>query len=129
MAFQFPGFANSRRFGDFQERQASKFLQRQGLQLLCRNYQCRQGEIDLVMQDTSGFLVFIEIRFRRQRHYGDPVATIDVRKQRKIRHAAASFLQANPRLAHLPCRFDVVGISPAADRQGNRFEWIRSAFV
>ena len=51
------------------ERQAEKYLQQQGLNLILRNYQCKVGEIDLIMRDQKT-LVFVEVRYRRSNHYG-----------------------------------------------------------
>lgn len=123
------GFANTRLFGASQELRACRYLRAQGLQLLQRNYQCRRGEIDLVMLEASGFLVFVEIRYRHGYGYGGALASVNWSKQRRLRAAAASFLHRNPRLAHHPCRFDVIGIGPGNGADRVQFHWIKSAFV
>ncbi len=43
-----------------------EFLQRQRLRFVARNVLCRGGEIDLVMRDRDGALVFVEVRARAQ---------------------------------------------------------------
>lgn len=99
------------------------------MELLQRNYHSRFGEIDLVMRDDTGFLVFIEIRYRRRSGFGGALASVDRHKQRRLRDTAACFLQSNPRLAHYPCRFDVVGICPDSAATASKFTWIKNAFV
>ena len=120
---------SSRGVGDSHESGACRYLQRHGLKLVKRNYYCQLGEIDLVMTDASQFLVFIEIRYRRNLAFGDPIATITASKQRKCRLAASHFLSTHPRLQHLACRFDVVGVSPSATTGKLQYEWISHAFV
>lgn len=66
-------------------------------------------------------LVFVEVRFRRSSHFGDPAETVDLRKQRRLAAAAQHYLQAYPSV--LPCRFDVVAISGS-----ERIEWLKHAF-
>ncbi len=104
------------------ERWASEFLERQGLKPVAKNYRCRLGEIDLVMQDEEQ-LVFVEVRQRSNRDFGGAAASVDRHKQRRIVLAARHYLS---RLRSLPsCRFDVVLMD---DDQGSNAQWIRNAF-
>ena len=107
------------------EKSAETYLRRRGLKTLERNYRCRRGEIDLVM--THGdYLVFVEVRYRASREFGDPLETITPRKQRRIIAAATHFLAANERLGNRPCRFDAVGVT---GRGGCvEYDWITDAF-
>jgi putative endonuclease len=100
-------------------------LQRSGLVLVARNFNCRLGEIDLILRDREQ-LVFVEVRFRGNSARGGGTSSVGSAKRTKLIHTAEVYLQANPRLALLPCRFDVVGCSgtPLAPT----FEWTRSAF-
>lgn len=103
------------------ERTAEKFLKKRGLKLLQRNYSCRQGEIDLIMQDGSQ-LVFVEVRYRRNSRYGSGAETVSIHKQRRIIQAARSFIGS---LAEVPaCRFDVVSITG----EGHEITCLRNAF-
>jgi len=111
------------------EVQACRYLQKQGLTLLCRNYLCRLGEIDLVMTERDQFLVFIEIRFRQSDQFGGAIASVTHHKQRKVRLAAAHFLAAHPQLSHYACRFDVVGVSRSGNSNVSKFDWIQQAFT
>ncbi len=110
-----------------QEQRALRYLGRQGLRLVQANFHCRAGEIDLVMRDRSGELVFVEVRYRRNDRHGNAAETIGPAKQRKLRLAAALFL--NFRNWHdQPCRFDIVAITGGSEGKDDRIDWIRDAF-
>ncbi|MGB5339678.1 MAG: YraN family protein [Gammaproteobacteria bacterium] len=120
---------NTTRRGKDAETRAWHYLQARGLQLLQRNYRCRRGEIDLVLQDKDS-LVFVEVRYRRRPDFGTAAESVDRRKQAKIIACARHYLQTFPATARLPCRFDVVSISGDAEagRQAPGIEWIQNAF-
>jgi len=114
--------------GQYAEQLAAEYLNRQGLQLLERNYRCRGGEIDLVMRDSGNrgkMLVFVEVRYRTSDLYGGAVASVDRRKQQRLLHAAQHYLQQR-RIVDQACRFDVVAISPSSNGM-NEFQWITNA--
>lgn len=120
---------HSRRlFGKKQESLAAAYLKKKGLKLVRSNFQCRRGEIDLVMLDAQQQLVFVEVRYRSWQSFGSPVESIGRGKQQKIRHTAAYFLLENPEFDHLMCRFDVVGMSPSPGSSKLQFDWISNAF-
>ena len=105
------------------EAHACRHLQAEGLQLLQRNYHTRRGEIDLIMQDKDS-LVFVEVRFRRQSHFGSAAESVDRKKQSRLIDCASHYIQTFPEIARQPCRFDVVSIGGNMDN----IEWIRDAF-
>lgn len=107
------------------EQLAAEFLQRQGLRPVARNYRCRSGEIDLIMQDREG-LVFVEVRFRRHTRFGGAAASVDRNKQLKLLRAAQHYLLRQDAF-NRPCRFDVVAVMPGRDG-APEFEWIKNAF-
>jgi putative endonuclease len=97
---------------------ALAWLERHGLVLVEANFQCKLGEIDLILRDGAT-LVFVEVR---QRADGAPVSaaeSISRAKIRRIVRAAQLYLQRFDRLP--PCRIDVVAID------GNDIDWIRNA--
>ncbi len=117
--------ANTRDTGTCWEDAVLAYLQRAGLVLIARNFTCRYGEIDLIMRDRDQ-IAFIEVRYRRGDMHGGGTVSVGAGKQTKLARAASIYLQHNPVLAAMTCRFDVVGCSgtPVAPV----FEWIRSAF-
>lgn len=107
------------------EWQAAEYLHRQGLKLLARNYRCRSGEIDLIMQSHDG-LVFVEVRYRRQNSFGGAAASVDRRKQQRLLATAQYYLQQH-HATNRPCQFDVVAVMPGPDGTPV-FDWIQNAF-
>lgn len=108
--------------GSLAEQAAERYLRRQGLELIARNFRSRFGEIDLIMQDKSS-LVFVEVRLRSNPDYGGAAASIDARKQQRIIRTAQQYLAG---LAHIPpCRFDVVLMD---DARGENLQWLKNAF-
>jgi putative endonuclease len=114
-------------FGDKVEKQATLWLGKQGLTLLNRNYYCRWGEIDIIMEDST-YLVFIEVRYRKQSQYGSPAETVTERKQEKIRLTAEHFLLSHSQHHRKNCRFDVIAAQPGSSSDKLSFNWIRNAF-
>lgn len=112
--------------GDDGEARALAHLLRHGLVLVRRNYRVaagprsRGGEVDLILRDRDGTLVFVEVRARARASHGGAAASIGVIKQRRVIFAAQHFLRAFA--SPPPCRFDVVAI------EGDRLEWLRAAF-
>ena len=106
--------------GGSAEDEAARFLQRQGLAIVARNYRTRQGEIDLVATDGKG-LVFVEVRMRMGGAFGGALASITPNKRRRIIAAAKHYLMS---LGREPdCRFDVIAID-----EGGAPEWHQAAF-
>jgi putative endonuclease len=103
---------------------AREYLERQGLTFVISNYRCSCGEIDLIMRDQNT-LVFIEVRYRCQNHYGEGVATINLTKQRKLKKTAVYYLQKHRLYGRAACRFDIVSVS---GKQEYAIDWIRDAF-
>ena len=105
---------------------AHRYLKQQGLIPVRRNFRCRLGELDLIMQDGR-CLVIVEVRCRGSKSFVTAGLTIDHRKQQKIIRTTAMFLAWNGRFANNPIRFDVIGID--TDKHGTQtIEWIKDAF-
>lgn len=111
--------------GQWAENLACTYLSAQGLRLVTRNYRCRSGEIDLIMQHVT-HLVFVEVRYRADQRYGGGLESIDYRKQQRLLLTAAHYLQSHLEAQQYHCRFDAVIISgqyPTAQLQ-----WLVDAF-
>lgn len=114
--------------GDGFEERAAAWLQCRGLRLVQRNFRARTGEIDIIARDDAR-LVFVEVRARARGRYAGAAASVTPRKQRRIIRTAQLFLQLNPQLSHLPCRFDVVAFDhTGAEHYNAEPQWIRGAF-
>jgi putative endonuclease len=108
--------------GVLAEQWATRYLQRQGLKPLERNYRSRFGEIDLIMKDGAT-LVFVEVRLRRNGDFGGAAASIDAHKQQRLIRTAQHYLAGLPQTP--PCRFDAVLMDNA---EGRNVQWLRNAF-
>jgi putative endonuclease len=117
----FSARAQSKRLGNVFEGFALEYLVRQRLRFVARNVTCRGGEIDLVMREPDGVLVFVEVRARAGSRYGGAVASVGREKQRRIVRAAQHFL-AKRADTESACRFDIVAFD------GRRIAWLRDAF-
>lgn len=120
----------TKRLGDAAESLALAHLVRAGMKLVQANYRTPGrggGEVDLIMRDKDGTLVFVEVRHRKSSSHGGAAASVSAVKQRRIIFAARHFLM---RFASLPpCRFDVVTIQGSLDApQTVALEWLRGAF-
>ena len=98
---------HTRELGKGGEEKAARYLTEKGYRLLERNYQCRQGELDIVARDPAGMLVFVEVKAAFTRAAGDPGYWVDKRKQRQIGRVAGVYL-AERRMTDCACRFDVI---------------------
>ncbi|TAN06086.1 MAG: YraN family protein [Rhodanobacteraceae bacterium] len=107
------------------EQRALEHLERAGLKLVQRNFRTRFGELDLVMRD-GGTLVFVEVRYRRDARFGGGAASVGRDKRARLARAAQGFLQAHPRFASSPCRFDVIAFDGEASAP--TCNWQRAAF-
>jgi putative endonuclease len=95
------------RLGRWSEKRCERFLKAKGLRTLIRNYRCKVGELDLVMVDADGSIVFVEVRSRAEEGLVAPEATITPAKRAHVSQAARWFLAAH-RIEDRPLRFDVV---------------------
>lgn len=112
---------NRRTTGTHYEALAADYLTQQGVEILERNYRIRTGEIDLVGRDGP-YLVFFEVKYRKNTGMGAPLLAVDYRKRQQILSTARHYLYAHRCRADQPVRFDCIGIT------GGRTEWIRNAF-
>ena len=117
---------STKKTGDDAERIAEHYLTRQGLKLVARNYRCRFGEIDLIMQQAET-LVFIEVRLRKttagKTDFGGAIASITPSKQAKLIATAQHYLSSLKSLP--PCRFDAVLLKGL---NTSDVEWLPNAF-
>lgn len=114
------------RTGRVGEDRALRALEAGGLRLLERNYRVangrsrRGGEIDLILLDRDGTLVFVEVRTRRGTAAGGAAASVGPAKRARLVYAAQTYLAQLDRVP--PCRFDVVAVD------GGRVQWLKAAF-
>jgi putative endonuclease len=99
---------DAREFGASGEDAAEKHLKTLGYKILERNYRTKMGELDIVASDGDT-IVFVEVKSRRDKRFGEPELAVDARKQRQLSRAAFMYL-TRAKKYNSPCRFDVVSI-------------------
>lgn len=112
---------NKRTTGTKYETAAADYLEKNGAEILSRNYRTRVGEIDLIGR-AEGYLVFFEVKYRSSDRMGDPLLAVDFRKRRKILQVAKYYLFENHVDPETPVRFDCIGITEGEIR------WVKNAF-
>jgi len=99
--------ADGKLLGRWGERRCERFLVRKGLRKLARNYSCKTGEIDLVMVDADGVIVFVEVKARADESFEPVESVVTFAKKAKLLRTARYFL-ASHNIEDRPCRFDIV---------------------
>ena len=111
---------NTRKLGKAYEQLAGKYLETRGYQILEYNFYSRTGEIDIIALH-DGYLVFVEVKYRRNEQKGHPLEAISIQKQRTISRCALYYMKKNG-FSEMPVRFDVVGIL------GDQIQLVQNAF-
>lgn len=102
--------------GKMGEESALKFLESKGLQLVKKNFRFERAEIDLIFKDDNNkTVVFVEVKTRTNKRFGEPFESITYRKTEQIYKSAEGFLVLNPEYTDYIKRFDVISIM----REGN----------
>ena len=104
---------------------ACRELERRGYAIVARRYRRRGGELDIVARDGPT-LVFVEVKARDGRAFGEAAEAITGFKRRRITQLARDYMMRH-RLSACPCRFDVVSIQfdagePAVEVIQNAFD-------
>ena len=90
------------------EEQATDYLKNKGYEIIERNYECRQGEIDIIAKDKEEY-VFIEVKTRQNLHYGMPAEAVTPVKEKHIWNASKYYIYSH-KLENKFIRFDVIEV-------------------
>lgn len=99
---------NNRKIGTDYEKLLILYLEQHGYEILQTNYRCRFGEVDIIARQ-DGYLVFIEVKYRKNTRCGMPAEAVDIRKQKRISGTTMYYL-AEQGLGEVPVRFDVASV-------------------
>lgn len=105
--------------GAWGEALAAEYLRKKRYTLVASGYRCRYGEIDLIVKNKQ-FLVFVEVKLRKNAKFAPAAAYVDGRKQERIKTTASLYLSQNP--TELQPRFDVIEIYAPAGTETTRPE-------
>ncbi len=100
---------DSTRLGRYGEDLAVERLQAAGLEVLARNWRCRDGEIDVIAREP-GVLVFVEVKTRSGADFGSPAEAVTATKARRLRRLAQQWLATERPPGEAELRFDVVSV-------------------
>ena len=116
-----PKKQNNRSIGSKYEGLAAEYLEKLGMTIVERNYRTRYGEIDIIARDKT-FLVFVEVKYRKNADNGYALESIDRKKQSQIKKMALQYINSDKVSGYVPMRFDCVGIT------GDEFRYVKNAF-
>jgi putative endonuclease len=119
--------ADPHRLGRWGQNRAETFLKRHRLRTLARNFAFSGGELDLVMGDDNGTIVFVEVKTRRDETFILAVAAVNAKKRRHITRTAKCFLKQF-KISDRPLRFDIVTVI-LGDRGKPQIQHYPNAFV
>ena len=97
----------SKIIGAWGEALAAEHLKKKRYKLVACGYQCRFGEIDLIVKNRK-YLVFVEVKLRKSDKFASGREFVDYNKQDRLRATAAMYLSMHP--TKLQPRFDVIEI-------------------
>ena len=100
-----------KRLGSFGEEKAKEYLESKGYELLVSNYRFERAEVDLILKDEKQKLVvFVEVKTRRSKVFGEPEESINLTKQKQIKKAAEGFISENGGYLNYDLRIDTVSV-------------------
>ena len=103
---------STKSIGDLGEKIACQYLESKGYIILEKNWRTSTLEIDIVCE-SEGVLVFVEVKYRKNNQYGEPVEFISEQKMDNLSIAAGRYIEE--KMYEGTIRFDVVGIRPAGE--------------
>lgn len=112
--------------GAWGEDRAASYLEEQGYVIAERDWTVGKRDLDIIaLSDDRKFLVFVEVKTRRDDELAEPEQAVDVAKMRNLAIAANAYIKMNE--VDLPVRFDIISIV-SKGKDGKRIEHIVDAF-
>lgn len=115
--------AQHNEFGQISEDRAAAYLMARGYTIRERNWRLGHKEVDIIAQ-KNGELVFIEVKARRNDHFGDAIEAVTENKIRNLVQAANAYVRYHR--IDRPVRFDIIAITGEPGHQ--TVEHIEDAF-
>jgi putative endonuclease len=111
------------------EKLAVRYLRKQRLKILAKNYRCPVGEGDIIILDkTTQELAIVEVKTRTQGQQTNPESAVNLEKRKRLRKIGQYYLDTHE-TGELGMRFDVVSITiPAAPDKKPEIRYIPNAF-
>ena len=122
-----PKSTSKNKLGKFGEEKAKEFLDSKGYVLITSNFRNDRAEVDLIFKDEKNkIVIFVEVKTRRNRKFGEPEESINKSKQNQIKKAAEGFISENDEFMDYDLRIDTVSVF--MDGKGITINHIENAF-
>lgn len=95
------------RVGRWGEQAAADYLEKQGYQILERNFRAARGEVDIIARQGK-VLAFVEVKARSSNRYGLPEYSVTPKKRMHIMSAAQEYILAHPEFS--TWRMDIITV-------------------
>lgn len=115
-----------REIGICGEEIAEKYLLRKRYRIIKKNFRCKLGEIDLIVE-KKGVIIFVEVKTRTTLDYGEPFESITTYKRNRIKRLAEYFLM-NEKYQNKLVQFDVISIKLKPSGELAEFLHLQKAF-
>jgi putative endonuclease len=107
----FKFFKNRKEFGDFGEKIACKYLEKKNLKLIEKNFRFQRCEVDLIfLEKKTKTLIFVEVKSRKNKAFGEPEESVNYFKQRNIKKASQGFILKMKEYENYDFRFDTLSV-------------------
>lgn len=93
--------------GQWGEGLAAAYLQEKGYEILERDWKSGHHDLDIIAKDDST-LVFVEVKTRRSRLFGDPEEAVDYKKRQSLQLAINHYVKSHR--CSRQVRFDIISI-------------------
>lgn len=94
--------------GKIGEKEAAEYLEQKGYKIICKNFRCIKGEIDIIAHNKEN-IVFVEVKTRTSTKFGEAREAIDIDKQKHIYEAARYFMYIN-KIEEIYARIDAIEV-------------------
>ena len=95
------------RVGRWGEQAAADYLEKQGYQILARNFRTAHGEVDIIARQQN-VLVFVEVKTRSSNRYGYPEYSVSPKKRLHLLSSAEKYILEHPEFT--TWRVDVIAV-------------------
>ncbi|MBK8550152.1 MAG: YraN family protein [Ignavibacteria bacterium] len=90
---------------------AKDYLKGKKYKFITNNFRYERAEVDLIFEDEKNkLLIFVEVKTRRNKSYGEPEEAVTFSKQSQIKKSALGFISENEKYAGYDLRIDVISI-------------------
>lgn len=118
---------NRKTLGKFGERIAAERLATEGYHIRDRNWRVAEGELDIVAEHDD-VIVFVEVKTRTSKAFGNPEESVTLQKQKRIVRAALAYLDAM-QLTDADWRVDMVAVECNPQGQVLRYDHYENAIT